>query len=101
MKNFFLILGVVILYACSVMPSSHGSAEGVAEAAERLRLVMIDPDQAKLDALVAANVSYGHSSGKVDNKSMFIGDLVNGSSDFVAINISNQTVGGVARPQRL
>ena len=53
---------------------------------------MVDPDRAALDALVADDLSYGHSGGKVDTKSSFIADLLNGNSDFLNITISDQSV---------
>lgn len=47
---------------------------------------------ARLSALVADELSYGHSSGRADTKAGFIGDLMNRNSDFVGIAISDQTV---------
>ena len=90
-----LIAGVA---ACASTPSGtqQGSAmdetPAVATAAERLRLAMIDPTQANLSALVADDLSYGHSGGKVDTKASFIADLLSGASDFVTITITDQTI---------
>ena len=64
----------------------------VTAAAERLRVAMIDPTPAALGALVADDLSYGHSGGKVDTKASFISDLLDGKSDFVTIAITDQTV---------
>ena len=72
--------------------SSASSEQAVAAAAERLRLAMIDPTPAALAPLVADDLSYGHSGGRVDTKDSFIGDLVAGKSDFVTIAISDQTI---------
>ncbi|HWT19807.1 MAG TPA: nuclear transport factor 2 family protein, partial [Variovorax sp.] len=55
-------------------------------------VAMVDPTPAALGALVADDLSYGHSSGKVDTKASFIGDLVAGKSDFVSITITDQTI---------
>ena len=46
----------------------------------------------KLGALVANELSYGHSGGKIDTKESFIDDLMTGVSDFLTITISDQTV---------
>ena len=74
-------------------PASSASAEqAVAVAAEKLRVAMIDPTPAALTALVADDLSYGHSGGRVDTKDSFIGDLVAGKSDFVTIAITDQTI---------
>lgn len=68
------------------------SEAAVAVAAERLRKVMIDPDPAVLDALLAEGLSYGHSNGAVDTKAEFIAGLVDGVSDFTAIDITDQSI---------
>jgi len=68
------------------------SEAAVAAAVERLRLAMIDPQPAVLDALLADALSYGHSNGAVDTKAEFIAGLVNGVSDFTAIELSEQTI---------
>lgn len=41
---------------------------------------------------MAESLSYGHSGGRIDTKSSFIGDLLDKKSDFVSINITDQTV---------
>jgi hypothetical protein len=94
-KKFFLIAASAVLFTgCAMAPAGGGaSAEpAVAAAAERLRLAMVDPTPAALGALVADELSYGHSSGKVDTKASFIGDLVDRKSDFVSITITDQTI---------
>ncbi|RRH78962.1 nuclear transport factor 2 family protein [Variovorax beijingensis] len=94
-RRFFLIAASVVFFTgCAMAPAGGGaSAEpAVAAAAERLRLAMVDPAPAALGALVADDLSYGHSSGKVDTKASFIGDLVDRKSDFVSITITDQTI---------
>ena len=49
----------------------------VAQAAERLRAAMLAADRGQLDALTAPQLSYGHSSGTVEDKARFI-DVVAG-----------------------
>ena len=88
-KILGLLLSAAALCACATPPVQGDSAEA---AAERLRIVMIDPDKARLEALVADEIVYGHSSGRVDTKTSFIADLLNGNSDFVTLDITDQTV---------
>ena len=92
-------LALVTLSGCAshattaaATPAPAASEQAVAAAAERLRLAMIDPTPAALTALVADDLSYGHSGGRVDTKDSFIGDLVAGKSDFVTITITDQTI---------
>jgi hypothetical protein len=96
MKKLLLIAASVALFTgCAMVPVGGGGASAepaVAAAAERLRIAMIDPTPGALGALVAEDLSYGHSGGRVDTKASFIGDLVAGKSDFVSITISDQTV---------
>ena len=85
---------VVGLAGCAATrgPVSASDSAAVAAAAEQLRVAMVDPTAAGLDALVANDLSYGHSGGKVDTKASFIADLVDGRSDFVTIAITDQTI---------
>ena len=84
------------LAGCSTGAAATGSSasaeQSVAAAAEKLRVAMMDPTSAALTALVADDLSYGHSGGRVDTKDSFIGDLIAGKSDFVTIVITDQTI---------
>jgi ketosteroid isomerase-like protein len=64
----------------------------VAAAVETLRKAMIDPDKAILEKLTMDELSYGHSSGVVQTRQEFIEALTSGKSDFVTIELSQQTV---------
>jgi ketosteroid isomerase-like protein len=64
----------------------------VAAAVESLKKAMIDADKAGLQKLTAEQLSYGHSSGKVEDKATFIDNIVSGKSDFVTIDLTNQTI---------
>jgi len=64
----------------------------VATVVESFRKVMIDPDKAMLEKLTTAELSYGHSTGKVQSQAEFIDALVSGASDFVTIDLSEQTI---------
>lgn len=89
------VVAAAALAGCASNMSAAPSAsaeQAVAAAAERLRVAMIDPTPAALAQLVADDLSYGHSGGRVDTKDSFIGDLVNGKSDFVTIAITDQTI---------
>jgi hypothetical protein len=57
-----------------------------------LRSAMIDADGKALRSLTAEKLSYGHSSGLVEDKQTFVRKLVTGESDFVNMELSDQTV---------
>ena len=64
----------------------------VTAAVESLRKAMIDGDKTGLQNITADQLSYGHSSGKVEDKATFIDNIVSGKSDFVTIDLTNQTI---------
>lgn len=64
-------------------------------AVEALRKALIDPDKATLDKLTMNELSYGHSSGLIQDKTAFEEALLSGASDFVSIELSDQTMGVV------
>jgi ketosteroid isomerase-like protein len=64
----------------------------VADAVEQLRNAMINGDKAVLEKLTDEKLSYGHSSGHIDDKKEFVEKLASGSSDFITIDLSEQTI---------
>jgi len=89
-----LLCLVSFLSLASLMPAAQAADEtaAVTKAAEKLRVLMVDPERAGLEAIVAKELSYGHSGGKLDTQQSFVDDLLNGVSNFVSITISDQTV---------
>ncbi len=64
----------------------------VANAVEQLRKAMVDADSVMLDNLTMDELSYGHSGGHVDDKKEFVQKITSGKSDFISINLSEQTI---------
>jgi ketosteroid isomerase-like protein len=95
LKRWIAIMTMALAAGCATGPGASTPADevqAVTAAAEKLRLAMIDPTREALSALVADDLSYGHSGGRVDTKTSFIADLLSGASDFVTIAITDQTV---------
>ena len=69
-----------------------GKESAVSASVEALRKAMIAADKPALDKLTLPELSYGHSSGRLENKAEFIEALVSGKSGFSAIELSDQTV---------
>jgi len=79
-------------------PIEKGKDEkAVSAAVEALRRAMIDPDKAALEKLTMPQLSYGHSSGVVQNQAEFIEALTSGKSDFVTIDLTEQSINVVDR----
>ena len=75
------------------MTSTQTGKEGAVSAAvEAWRKAMIAADKSALDKLTAAELSYGHSSGRLETKAEFIEAIVTGKSGFSAIELAGQTV---------
>lgn len=90
MKRLSLIL-IVIAFCATTFAQDKKQAE-VTAVIEQLRKAMIDGDSATLDKLTDADLTYGHSLGKLENKQQFVHALASGESDFETMDISDQTV---------
>lgn len=64
----------------------------VAQAVEKLRLALLDSDRQALTAIADNQLSYGHSSGKIENKTTFIETLASGRSHFTALTFSDPQI---------
>ena len=71
---------------------SVNSKSAVAKSVKALNDALIDPETAFFEEFLMDELSYGHSSGKVQNKDAFVDDLINGSFDFQEIDISDETI---------
>ena len=75
------------------MPSTQTGQEGaVAAAVEALRKAMVSGDRAALTQLAADELTYGHSSNRLENKAEFIEALASGKGGFSAIELSDHAV---------
>jgi ketosteroid isomerase-like protein len=75
------------------MPNMQtGKEAAVSAAVEALRKAMVAGDKAALDKIAAAELSYGHSSGRHENKAEFIATLVGSNSGFSDIKTEGETV---------
>ncbi len=64
----------------------------VADAVEKLRTAMIDGKKEALEAIASDKLSYGHSGGHVEGKAEFVEKIASGKSDFVTIELKEQTI---------
>jgi len=88
-----IILVMVFFIDAGVSVNAQSQAEGkVAAAVESLKNAMVNADKKALESLVADKLSYGHSGGAIDDKKTFVEKIVSGQSDFVTIEISEQTI---------
>ncbi len=76
----------------NVAMSSPGNENEITEVVAAFNKAMIDRDRKQLERLCSEHLSYGHSSGLIQNKAIFIEDLVNGPFHFLSINTPEQTI---------
>jgi hypothetical protein len=69
-----------------------GKEAGVTAAVEALRKAMVSGEKAALQQVAADELTYGHSSGRLENKSEFVEAIASGKSGFSAIELRDQTV---------
>ena len=99
--------GALALAASDLLGSTPAFAEGSDEAAvkdsvEALRVALLKADKAKLEALSADQISYGHSDGRVQNKAEFVDGVMTRKAtvktiDFPELKISVAGAAAVAR----
>ena len=89
-KLFFGMIAFVFFNTVSFGQTKDEKA--VADAVEQLRNAMVNGDKAVLEKITDEKLSYGHSSGHIDDKKVFVEKLTNGSSDFVTIDLTEQTI---------
>ena len=87
-----IIFTISFLMALAVSAQKMNDNEAVAATAEKLRLAMISGEKTELESLILPELTYGHSGGHIDDAKEFVEKLVSKKSDFVTIDITNQTV---------
>ena len=91
MKRILSFLLPMLLLGVVSMAQSKDEA-AVTAAVETLRKAMVDGDKAALENITAEELSYGHSGGKIEDKTAFVNAIASGASDFVTIDLTDQTV---------
>src|SRR6185312_8527688 len=92
---------LVLFMIAAVIPvaAQEMSDPALLATVEAFRKALIDPTKPVLDKLTMDELSYGHSSGLVQDKAAFEDALLSGASDFVSIDLTDQSmqvVGNVA-----
>lgn len=74
MKTIFI--SILLLSSFIMNTSLSNSEEEVSQAVEKLFKAMEDGDENVLDQLLSKDLSYGHSSGNVQDKAAFVEEVV-------------------------
>ncbi|NML56867.1 nuclear transport factor 2 family protein [Chryseobacterium cheonjiense] len=87
-----IILALSFIMTVSISAQKTNDKDAVAAAAEKLRLAMISGEKSSLESLILPELTYGHSGGHIDDSKEFVEKLASKKSDFLTIDITNQTV---------
>ena len=91
MKKLILIFALFLLNFTFINAQSADEMK-ISETIAMLRQAMIDADKTILVKVLHEDLSYGHSSGTIDTKEMFIESLVSGNADFKTMDLTEQTI---------
>ena len=89
-----LVLPALAVELLGVLPASAGSADedAVAKSVEAFRKAQITVDAKAFDALCAAELSYSHSDGRVEDKATFIANATSGKSKFLSLEYQDPQI---------
>lgn len=90
MKKLLSVFCIAILFCFAAKAQSN--QDKVATAVEFLKQAMVSGNQADLETITSADLSYGHSSGKLEDKTAFVKSIASGTSDFVSIDLTEQSI---------
>ncbi len=91
MKKIIYVFLPFFVYAFAAKAQSTEEAK-VAAAVEALNKALVNADKNVLDSLTFEELSYGHSTGKFENKTQFIAAAAGANIDYLSIDISDQTI---------
>lgn len=92
MQNVKVLIGFLCLFSGYAAAAPAASDKDVAVAVDHLTQAMLHKDIPQLQALTANNLTYGHSSGKIQDKKDFIADIETGKSAFKTLEMQKQTI---------
>jgi ketosteroid isomerase-like protein len=88
----FAALALASLSAARPALAVSADEEAVAKKVEAFRLAQIAADPKALAALCADELSYSHSSGKVEDKATFVTNATDGKSKFLSVEYREPTI---------
>jgi hypothetical protein len=83
------VLCVILFFGASAQSAEEHE---VATAIESLRKAMVDADKSTLENLTADELSYGHSSGAMEDKTTFVDVITSGKNAYKTLEISDQSI---------
>lgn len=92
MKYLNSLLILFTLFAFSAYGQNSQTSSAVEETVNTIYMAMVDKDETTLKNLTADKLTYGHSSGTLEDKTQFIDAVINGSFDYISITPEEQKI---------
>lgn len=89
---FFLLAGISVISCASSGTKEELNKDMVLNALEQFDGAIIERDAGVLSSMTSQDLTYGHSSGNIQDKEEFIDDVVNGTFQFLSISNEDQSV---------
>ena len=87
-----VLMAIVLLANLQPVAAQSGDEAAVTQAVEAFRKAQLTKDRNQFEALCADQMSYGHSSGRIETKKQFIDDATGPRSVWKFIELSNQKI---------
>jgi len=92
MKQLRCTLVALLSMVVLTLSAQSKKEAALTNALENLRIGLIDANESLLNSVTSPKLTYGHSAGLVEDQKTFVTNIVNGKSDFVSIDIVDQTI---------
>ncbi|HZJ18808.1 MAG TPA: nuclear transport factor 2 family protein [Pricia sp.] len=92
MKNRNLLSILLTFCTVIVFAQSNHDQQQLDTAVKELYKAMVDKDGKTLENLTAKDLTYGHSSGKIEDKTQYIDAVLNGPFKFSSIVPEDQNI---------
>lgn len=86
------ILSLAVLLNSSLTSAQSADEAAVAQAVEAFRNAVVAKDRGKLEALIADQLHYWHSDGRVETKAEHIADVLSKRALYKFIELTNQII---------
>ena len=87
-----VIMAIALLTNVQPVAAQSSDEAAVAQAVEAFRKAALAKDRNQFETLCADQMSYGHSSGRIETKTQFIDDATGPRSVWKFIDLSNQNI---------
>lgn len=83
---------MVTIAFCLNATAQHSYTKQIEKTVAKFTKALEESNLKTLNSIASPKLTYGHSSGKVQNKAEYLESFKTGASDFVKIRISDQTI---------